>query len=173
VSHESSVIGVYKHVDEAEAAVQKLGESGFPIDHVSIIAKDLGTEKKVHGFVTSCDVGKSAAKTGAWVGGIFGLLVGAAFFWVPGVGPLIVAGSLTAALAGGLEGAVAGAAVTGFLGWLAGLGISKEHILKYQETVKAGKYLVIAHGTTDLVAKAKKILEGTTPAELNVHGQAA
>jgi hypothetical protein len=173
MSHESSVIGIYKHIDEAEEAVRKLGASGFPIDRVSIIAKDLGTEKKVHGFVTSCDVGKSAAKTGAWVGGIFGLLVGAAFLWVPGVGPLIVAGSLTAALAGGLEGAVAGAAVTGFLGWLTALGISKEHILKYQESVKAGKYLVIAHGTADQVASAKKTLEGTQPAELNLHGQTA
>jgi hypothetical protein len=103
------------------------------------------------------------------VGGIFGLLVGAAFLWVPGVGPLIVAGSLSSALLGGVEGAVAGAALSGVFGWLAGLGISKQHILKYEESVKAGKYLVIAHGTPDDVKKARGILEGTKPAELNVH----
>src|SRR5580693_8651757 len=119
MSYENSVVLVYSHLDEAEAAVKKLGEGGFPIQHVSIIAKDLGNEKKVHGFVTSCDVAKSTAKTGAWVGGIFGMLVGAAFLWVPGVGPLIVAGSLASALLGGLEGAVAGAAFSGTLGWLA------------------------------------------------------
>jgi hypothetical protein len=173
MSQESSVIGVYKHIDEAEEAVRKLGEGGFPIDRVSIIAKDLGTEKKVHGFVTSCDVAKSAAGTGAWVGGLFGLLVGAAFLWVPGVGPLVVAGSLTSALLGGMEGAVAGAAVSGMLGWLTALGISKQHILKYEESVKAGRCLVIAHGSADLVQKAKQILEGTKPAELTVHGQVA
>jgi hypothetical protein len=100
MSQENSVVGVYSHIDEAEDAVRKLGEAGFPIQHVSIIAKDLGTEKKVHGFVTSCDVAKSSARTGAWVGGIFGLLVGAAFLWVPGVGPLIVAGSLASAPGG-------------------------------------------------------------------------
>ena len=107
------MVGVYAHIDQAEDAVRMLGEGGFPIQHVSIIAKDLGTEKKVHGFVTSCDVAKSSARTGAWVGGIFGLLVGAAFLWVPGVGPLIVAGSLASAVLGGVEGAVAstGAAV--------------------------------------------------------------
>jgi hypothetical protein len=173
MSQESSVIGVYKHIDEAEEAVRKLGEGGFPIDRVSIIAKDLGTEKKVHGFVTSCDVAKSAAGTGAWVGGLFGLLVGAAFLWVPGVGPLVVAGSLTSALLGGMEGAVAGAAVSGMLGWLTGLGISKQHILKYEESVKAGRCLVIAHGSADLVQKAKQVLEGTKPAELTVHDQVA
>jgi hypothetical protein len=173
MAQEDSVVAIYPHIDQAEEAVQQLGKGGFPIDHVSIIAKDLGTEKKVHGFVTSCDVAKSSARTGAWVGGIFGLLVGAAFLWVPGVGPLIVAGSLSSALLGGVEGAVAGAAISGTFGWLAGLGISKQHILKYEESVKAGKYLVIAHGSTEDVTKARGILAGTRPAELTVHGQAA
>jgi uncharacterized membrane protein len=173
MSYESSIVVVYSHLDEAEESVKKLGESGFPIQHVSIIAKDLGTEKKVHGFVTSCDVAKSSAKTGAWVGGIFGALVGAAFLWVPGVGPLIVAGSLSAALLGGLEGAAAGAAFSGMLGWLATLGISKQHILKYEESVRAGKYLVIAHGAPDDVAKAERILKGTKMDAADRHSQVA
>src|SRR5580692_13154851 len=166
MSYESSIVVVYTTLDDAEAAVKKLGEGGFPIQHVSIIAKDLGSEKKVHGFVTSCDVAKSAARTGAWVGGIFGLLAGAAFVWVPGVGPLIVAGSLASALLGGLEGAAAGAALTGTLGWLASLGISKQHILKYEESIRAGKYLLIVHGTPDEVAKAEQILKGTKSDEM-------
>ena len=173
MSTESSVVGVYNSLDAAEEAVRKLGQGGFPIQHVSILAKDLGSEKKVHGFVTSCDVAKASARTGAWVGGIFGLLVGAAFVWLPGVGPLVVAGSLTSALLGGVEGAVAGAAFSGVLGWLTSLGISKEHILKYEESVKAGKYLVIAHGAADEVAKAQSILRGTRPAELDLHTQSA
>jgi hypothetical protein len=170
---ESSVVAVYTHIDEAEAAVQKLGAGGFPVDKVSILAKDLGTEKKIHGFVTSCDVAKGTAKAGAWVGGIFGLLAGAAFLWVPGVGPLIVAGSLTAALMGGAEGAVAGAALAGVVGWLSSLGISKQHIIKYEESVKAGKYVLIAHGAPADVAKAQTILLGTGPTEIEAHGVAA
>ena len=173
MAQESSVVGIYAHIDQAEEAVQKLGQGGFPIQHVSIIAKDLGTEKKIHGFITPCDVAKSSARTGAWVGGIFGLLMGAAVVWIPGLGPLVVAGSLTSALLGGLEGAVAGAAVTGVFGWLASLGISKQHILKYEESVKAGKYLVIAHGTPEEAQKARAILAGTGPSELNVHAPAA
>jgi hypothetical protein len=173
MSQESSVVGVYTNLDAAEAAVRKLGEGGFPIQHVSIIAQDLGSEKKIHGFVTSCDVAKSSARTGAWVGGIFGLLVGAAFLWVPGVGPLVVAGSLASAVLGGLEGAVGGAAGAGLLGWLMSLGISKQHILKYEQHVKAGKYLLVAHGSPAEAAKATEILTPTKPAELEVHGPAA
>jgi hypothetical protein len=48
------------------------------------------------------------------------LLVGAAFVWVPGFGPLLVAGLLTAAILGGVEGVVAGAAGGGLLSALAG-----------------------------------------------------
>jgi hypothetical protein len=173
MSYESSVVVVYSSLEQAEAAVKKLGEGGFPIQHVSIIAKDLGNEKKVHGFITSCDVAKSTAKTGAWVGGIFGTLMGAAFLWVPGVGPLIVAGSLASALLGGIEGAVAGAAFTGTLGWLASLGISKQHIIKYEESIRAGKYLLIAHGAPDDVAKAERLLEGSKSDEMNRHTTAA
>ena len=170
---EQSVVGVYNHMDEAEKAVHALDVAKFPIDHVSIVTKDISTEKKVHGYVTGCDVSKAGAKTGAWLGGIFGILVGAAFLWVPGVGPVVVAGSLAAALAGGVEGAVAGAALGGILSGLAAWGISKQHILKYEEIVNAGKFLVIAHGSAEAVVKAKQILVGTKPTELTVHAQPA
>jgi hypothetical protein len=166
---ESSVIAVYSDVDAAEEAVRQLGQGGFPIQHVSVIAQDLGSEKKIHGFVTACDVAKSSARTGTWVGGLFGLLVGAAFIWVPGVGPLVVAGSLASVLLGTLEGAVAGAAASGLLGWLLSLGISKQHILKYEECVKAGKYLVVAHGSAADTKKAQALLAGTKPEEVNAH----
>ncbi len=170
---EHSVVGVYKTLGEAEAAVRSLGDGGFPIQKVSIIAQNLEDDRRVHGYVTACDVAKSSAVTGAWLGGIFGLLAGAAFLWVPGVGPLVVAGSLTSMLLGGIEGTVAGAAATGVLGWLFGLGVSKEKILKYQEAVKAGKFLVIAHGPADAVKKAREILAGSKADPLDVHAPAA
>jgi hypothetical protein len=157
----------------AEAAVRALDAGKFPVKQISILAKDIQDERKVHGYVTACDVSKSGAATGAWVGGIFGLLVGAAFLWVPGVGPMIIAGSLTAALAGGAEGALAGAAAGGVLSGLAAWGIGKQHILKYEQTVKAGKYVVVAHGSPEEVAKAQAILQGTGAAEVTPHAPAA
>lgn len=166
---EESVVGTYATIDEAESAVKKLVDSKFPADHISIIAQNLHSENKVHGFVTACDVSKKAATTGAWLGGLFGVLVGAAFLWLPGVGPVVVAGSLASVLLGGVEGAVAGSALNGVLGLLVGYGISKEHILKYETSVKAGDYLVIAHGDGAQVASAKSVLNGTKPKQLDVH----
>ncbi len=169
---QQSVVGVYNTLDMAEAAVRALDAAKFPVNQISILAKDIQDEKKVHGFVTACDVSKAGAHTGAWVGGIFGLLVGTAFLWLPGVGPIIIAGSLTAALAGGVEGAVVGAAAGGIFGGLAAWGISKQHIIKYEETVKAGQYVVVAHGSPEEAAKAHAILQGTGAAELTAHSAA-
>ena len=166
---QQSVVGVYDVLSKAEEAIRTLDRTGFPIKQVSIVAKDLESEREVHGYVTACDVAKGGAGTGAWLGGFFGLLFGAAFLWVPGFGPLFVAGPLAAALLGGVEGALAGAAGGGLLGALFGWGVSRQHILKYQEHVQGGKYLVIAHGTPDQVEQARGILQTTGAEELNVH----
>ncbi len=127
-----SVVGVYKTLSDAETAVLSLGDGGFPIQKVSIIASNLEDDRRVHGYITASDVGQWSAATGAWVGGIFGLLVGTGFMWIPGFGLLVVVGSLSAALLGGMEGSLAGTVVIGALGWLVGLGIAKEKIPTYE-----------------------------------------
>ncbi|MCO6435793.1 MAG: DUF1269 domain-containing protein [Phycisphaerae bacterium] len=167
--NEQSVVGVYDVLSKAERAIDELDQSGFPIKHVSIVAKDLESEKAVHGYVNAGDIAKGGAGTGAWLGGFFGLLWGVAFLWVPGFGPLLVAGPLSAAILGGLEGAAAGAAGGGLLGALLGWGVSKKHILKYEEHVRGGKYLVIVHGTADQVERARGMFKATGAEELNVH----
>jgi hypothetical protein len=164
-----SAIGTYDNMNQAEEAVHALDRGNFPIKQVSIVAQDLESEHEVQGFITAGDVALSGAGTGAWAGGLFGLLIGAAFIWVPGFGPLLVAGPLAAALLAGAEGAVAGAAGGGILGALIGWGVSRKHIIKYEEKLKGGKYLVIAHGTPGEVAEAHKILEETEPDELHLH----
>ncbi|MCA9933701.1 MAG: DUF1269 domain-containing protein [Ardenticatenaceae bacterium] len=168
----NSVVHVYENMAAAETAVRKLDQGNFPIKQVSIMAQDMASEKEVHGFITTGDVAKAGAGTGAWMGGLFGILIGAAFIWVPGFGPLFVAGPLAAALLGGAEGAAAGAAGGGLLGALFGWGVSKQHIVKYQETLKAGKYLLVAHGSPEEVERARTILEDSEAVEANVHTEA-
>ena len=171
--NEQSVVGIYDTMDAAESAVKALDAAKFPVTQVTIVTKDLSSEKTVHGYVTACDVSKRGAREGAWLGGIFGLLVGAALLWIPGVGPVVVAGSLASALLGGVEGALGGSALGGILSGLAAWGISKKHILKYEEIVAGGKFLVIAHGSAEDVAKAREVLATTGAAELTAHAQAA
>lgn len=167
---QQSGVHVYHNLAEAEEAVKRLISREFPADQISIVTQNLETEKQVHGFITAGDVAAEGAVTGAWMGGLFGLLVGAAFVWVPGFGPLIVAGPFAAALLGGLEGVMAGAAGGGLLGALFGWGVSKEHILKYEEVVKGGNYLVIVNGDEAQINQANSILQSIEGAEVTPSG---
>src|SRR5262245_36116484 len=161
---QSTVIAVYPDHASAEDAVRRLQEEGNPMQNLSIIGKDFQTVEKPLGFVTTGDVAKSGAKVGAWTGGLFGLLVGAAFLILPGVGPVVIAGPLAAALLGGIEGALAGAAFGGLTGALVGLGISKDKAIRYESEVKAGKFLVTLRGDGPQIERARSLF-GSSKAE--------
>jgi hypothetical protein len=169
----SVTVAAFGSIAEAETTVRTLIEGGVSADKLSVLAKDMQCEKQVHGFVTSCDVAKKVATGSAWLGGLFGVLAGAAFIWVPGAGPLVVAGSLASALLGGAEGAVAAAAAGGVLGWLSALGIGKKHILKFEDHLKAGRYLVVVNGSVEDLEKADSLLSNTKNEGVHLHTETA
>ena len=49
------------------------------------------------------------------------------------------------------------------------LGIPKDSVLKYETSIKAGKFLLIAHGTADEVEGARAILHTSGAEEINFH----
>lgn len=91
--------------------------------------------------------------------------MGSAFLWLPVFGPLVVVGSLVSMLVGAAGGGAAGSA----LGALMGLGVSRQHIPEYEEQVRAGRFLLIAHGHASEVECARVALEGGGIGELTVH----
>jgi uncharacterized membrane protein len=109
------------------------------------------------------------ASFGAFWGGFWGLLFGSAVFMIPGIGPLVMAGPIVGWIVGALE----GAAVVGGLGALgAGLysiGIPKESILQYETSLKAGKYVLLLHGTPDEVTRAQSTLSTSGALETRLH----
>jgi hypothetical protein len=153
----AAVIATYPDHASAEEAVRRLQQEGIPMQDLSIIGKDFQAVEQPVGFVTTGTVAGAGARVGAWTGGIFGLLVGAAFLVVPGLGPVVIAGPLAAALLGGLEGALAGAAFGGLTGALVGLGISRDKAIRYESQVKAGKFLVTLRGDGQQVERARSL----------------
>ena len=167
---EHSVVGIYDTMAQAEEAVYTLAQAGFPVKHVSIVTQSLASDKTIHGYITpGDDLTPRGAATGAWMGGLLSVLIGAAFLWVPGFGPLLVLGRLATLLLAGVEGALLGAATGSFLGALANWGIAEEQILDYAQQVQSGKHVVIAYGTAEEVAQAQAILQGTAVGAVRVH----
>jgi hypothetical protein len=169
MTNENAIVAVYNDHVQAEGAVDQLKRAGFDMTKLSIVGKDYHTEENVVGYYNAGDRMKYWGKMGAFWGGIWGLLFGAAFFLVPGIGPVLVAGPVAAWIVAALEGAVVVGGLSAIGAGLYSIGIPKDSILRYEVALKADKFLLIAHGTADEVAKAKEMIERTSPAEINVH----
>ena len=87
----TTIVAVYPTHTAAEAAVHELRQSGFDLRKLSIIGRDYHTEEHVLGYYNVGDRMKAWGKTGAFWGALWGLLFGSAYFWIPGLGPLLVA----------------------------------------------------------------------------------
>jgi hypothetical protein len=166
----SSVIAVYGTHEVAEAVVKSLQHQGFDMTKLSIVGKDYHTEEHVVGHYTMGDRMKSWGKFGAFWGGLWGMLFGAAVFFIPGVGPVIIAGPLVAWIVAGLEGAIAIGGLSVLVAALVSAGIPAESALKYETELAAGKFVLIAHGTQEEIGRAKALLELTRHEGLDVHG---
>ena len=165
----NSVVAVFGEHSSAENAVQRLKGAGFDVKKLSIIGRDYQTEQDVVGFYNTGDRMKYWGKLGAFWGGLWGLLFGAAFLFIPGIGPVIAAGSVVTWIVAALEGAifVGGLSVLG--AGLFSLGIPKDSIVKYETSIKAGKFLLIAHGTAEEVERARSLLQTSGAEEVNSH----
>jgi uncharacterized membrane protein len=168
-ANHNSVVATYASHDGAEAAIKELQKSGFDMKKLSIVGRDYHTEEQVVGYYNNGDRMKAWGKSGAFWGGIWGMLMGSAFFWVPGLGPLLIAGPLIGSIVGALEGAVMLGGVSALGAGLFGIGIPQDSILHYETAVKAGNFLLIAHGSVNDAGLAKEILQKTDSAAIEIH----
>lgn len=168
-SKENVVIAVYDTHQDAEEAVRELQKSGFDMKKLSIVGKDYQTEEDVVGYYTMGDRMMAWGKTGAFWGGLWGLLFGSAFFLVPGIGPLFVAGPMVGWIIGALQGAMVVGGLSALGAALYGIGIPNDSIIEYETQIKAGKFVVIAHGSQNEMIKIKAALTPTVHVGMKEH----
>ena len=173
LSKKNSVVAVFDSHEEAEEAIRELQKDGFDMKLLSIVGKDYHTEEHVVGYYTTCDRMSYWGKLGAFWGGFWGLLFGSAFFWVPGIGPLLVGGPLVMSIVGALEGAVVTGGLSALGAGLYSIGIPKNSIVNYETEVKNGKLLLVAHGTLEKIEQAKIILCNSQARTTNLHTEKA
>ena len=169
MSELNTTVAIYNSHTEAESGIKELQRAGFDMKKLSIVGRDYHTEEHVVGYYNTGDRMKAWGKLGAFWGGLWGLLFGAAFFAIPGIGPVLVAGPLVGWIVAALEGAVVVGGLSALGAALYSLGIPKNNVLEYETEIRGGKFLVVAHGTTEDVSRAKEILKTTGAATLVAH----
>src|SRR5277367_597936 len=128
----NAVIATYDSHSAAEETVKELQKSGFDMKKLSVVGQDYHTNEQVVGYYNAGDRMKYWGKMGAFWGGFWGLLFGSAFFWVPGIGQVLVAGPLVAMIIGALENAAVVGGVSAIGAGLFSLGVPKDSVLQYE-----------------------------------------
>lgn len=169
LSERNAVVAVYDTHTAAEDAVKALEQAGIDMRTLSIVGKGTHTDEHVVGYYNTGDRMKYWGKTGAFWGGLWGLLMGSAALAVPGIGPVLVAGPLVVWIVGALEGAAVVGGLSAIGAGLYGMGIPEYSVVQYETALKTDKFLLMVHSTAGEVEKARGILESTRPVHVNLH----
>lgn len=163
------LIAVYENHDDAAEAIHTLLKEGVSKEDISVLGKGEGGEPK-DDFELEKENEDIAywGKQGAFWGALWGFLMGAFFFWIPGFGPLVATGPVIASLAGALGGAAVVGSATALVAWLMDLGIEEVEAHRYADLLKEGHTLVIVHGQ-DAIDKAKPALESLGKGDVKVY----
>ncbi len=157
-SVDKTVLGVFASRQDAEAAVNELRRQGFTTEEINIISKD---QNKNSNRETYDDDITDGALKGGTLGGIGGLILGAGALAIPGIGPIIAAGPIAAALSGVVAGGVTG----GLVDW----GIPTEVSQRYEQSVAQGDILAVIRTSSSKVKSAAQILRQNSAKDVESH----
>ncbi len=157
MSKNDSVVAICPGDEKAWQAVRKLQQSGFDIHKLSVVGNSAPAGVDRPGGYNAGD------RIRKW-----GIPSGAAFFSIPGIGPIAVGGPLASAIAQGQE--ISAETELSALG--AGLrrcGILRDNVPYYETAVKSKNYLVIVHCMPNEVTRAKEIFDPLKVSDIAVH----
>ncbi|MGI6359327.1 MAG: general stress protein [Bacillota bacterium] len=180
-----TVLGVFSSEQQAEKAVHALRDRGFTTNEISIVQKNdrnqrgHGAGEGRHrdsgnmaiggaGFSGDADarggdtdsVADGVASGATW-GGLAGLALGAGALAVPGIGPLLAAGPIAAALTGAATGGLAG----GLIDW----GVPESVGREYESRVREGGVLAVIRVSEQKADEAAKILREYGASDVGSH----
>lgn len=169
----TAIFCIVKTSAQADNIVQALRASGGISDKdISVLFPDrAGSHDFAHEHNTKAPEGAiTGVGAGGVTGGVIGLLAGIGALAIPGVGPLIAAGPIMAALSG----AAVGAAVGGIAGGLIGMGIPEFEAKRYENKVKGGNILMSVHSeNSDQTKRVKEIFKNANAEDISTTGEKA
>jgi hypothetical protein len=140
------VVASFESYADAQRAVDRLSDAGFPVEHAQIVGHDLHLVERVTGRLTTGRATLAGAATGAWFGLFIGLLVG-----------LFTTGPTWLGLIAG--GVIAGAVWGALFGFFAHWATRGARDFSSVSGLVAGRYdVVVDH---EQAARARQLLGGT------------
>ena len=153
-----TVVALFADQSAAERGIQALKAAGFTEEQIGVAVRDRQQQQEItEGTGTKAAEGAAAgAMGGGMVGGVIGLLAGVGALVLPGIGPIIAAGTLASTLTGAGVGAAAG----GLIGALAGMGVPDEDAKHFERGFQEGGVLVTVEAGDDAARAREALITG-------------
>ncbi|WP_341529538.1 general stress protein [Nostoc sp. UHCC 0302] len=158
-------VGVFANSQEIEQAINELRTANFPVEKVSVIAKDVEQGEQLGEAEISDRIGDQDVNTTGAVGDTLtattwgSVLVGLSSLALPGLGAVLAAGSVGVALVTSVAGVAVGAAANqNLVKALTDLGIPEERARVYSDRLQQSYYLLILEGNEAEIHRAEAIL---------------
>jgi sporulation protein YlmC with PRC-barrel domain len=166
----ATVYGVFSDDDKVEKTLTKLKDLGFAGSDISVVFPERAHTREfaIQHSTKSPEGALAGGGTGLVIGGVLGWLAGIGTLAMPGLGPLIAAGPIVAAVTG----AGVGSAVGGIAGALIGLGVPELEAKRYEEEIRRGRTLISVHCEGMPAARqAREVLEKFGAREVFLSGE--
>jgi hypothetical protein len=153
-----AVFGIYPSSFDAECGAADLISAGFAAQDISVLLSDIRSERV------------RDTHAGGLLGGALGILAGVGTVVIPGMGAMVAAGPLLAALEGlgaaggvpagsGPAGSLGGGSVGGLMSALMRLGLPEHEAKRYEGGVRDGGALLSVHcDFATQIKRAKQVL---------------
>ncbi|GAX34988.1 general stress protein [Nodularia sp. NIES-3585] len=159
-------VGVFAKHQELEQGINQLKKSDFPLEQVSIIAKDVEPDERLDEAQMSDRIGEQSVNATRAVGDTLmattwgSVLIGLSSLAIPGLGTLLAAGSVGVALVASMAGVAVGTVANqNLVKALADLGIPENQASIYSDRLQQSYYLIILNGTDEEIYSAEKIFK--------------
>jgi hypothetical protein len=167
----NSAVGLFESHLHAEAGIRVVAHCGVDMTQISLVGADHQSGNQVVEFFpagngTTPSDPQDETWSGAW-----GLLIGAGFYWVPGVGPLLAAGPLVPMLIGANDGQTIDRSHSALRVSLLNMGIPRNRVAMYESAIHAGKFILAFHGTPREVERAEGIFSDAESSETAMYGR--
>lgn len=177
------VVALFPGPFGAAGALDALHAAGCGADQVSVVAKDTDARREI---VEQTEMGEPQDRgadtlTGALAGTGLGGALGLGALFIPGVGPVLVAGALATAFGGAVIGAVVGdrageaeergIAGAGLAATLHAQGVAPEDAARYERRVAENMILIAVRAADDETATvAQHLLLANEGEEAQIYG---
>jgi uncharacterized membrane protein len=159
-----TVTALYHDFAAAQEVVDDLVSMGFQREQISVVVNNVSGQ--YDSYVAPATEEDVSTGEGASFGAVVGGLIGLGAMVIPGIGPVIAAGPLVAALVGAGVGAATGAVTGGLIAGLVDMGIPETEAGYYAEGIRRGGTLVIVNTTEDWVDRVVDVMESHNPIDV-------